>query len=353
MERPHCLFAVATILLMVLSISPAFAKGGNNAPDFGPTTGHVTFDDTGNLTLDLGFGGAVYAGAWLTDAFQSADEPCNCGQGYVIISGASHTLVRVNKHSSLRDIADQVNQGREMRAAVISTSKGWRMAVFNVSGSQQFQPFSSGNNAFDDTGNLTVPSGVRRVTQRGVRLGSQWAAATIMSRAVSAPFRSATAPGSAGTGTLRLGYNQHKAYVRISRGMNLYHVAASINRTRSVFHASVQHSRYGAVLQVDAIAPESREIYGADDAGSLTIPGVSVDFDDTGNLTISGGWTNFDDTGNLTVSGGAVEFDDTGNLTIPRGSFSFDDTGNLTIPTGFVDFDDTGNLTIVLPGLYG
>ena len=349
-DCPARLIAVAAAIALLCSASSALAKG---TPDFGPTTGHVTFDDTGNLTLDLGFGGAIYTSAWMTDTFANADGPCHCGQGFVILSGASHTLVRVSKQTSLRDIADQINQSRELRAAVLASGKGYRLAVVNVSGSRQFQPHSSGNNAFDDTGNLTVPSGVRRVIQRGVRLGGEWGPATVMARVVSAPVKSASAPGTSGSGTLRLGYNQHRVYVRISRGMNLYHVAASINRMRSVFHASVQHTRYGAVLQVDAVAPETRDLYAADDAGSLVIPGVNISFDDTGNLTLSGGWTNFDDTGNLTVSGGSVAFDDTGNLTVPRGSFSFDDTGNLTIPSGFVDFDDTGNLTIVLPGLFG
>jgi hypothetical protein len=312
----------------------------------------VSFDDTGNLTLDLGFGGALYAATWTSNAFPSASGSCDCGRGYLVFSGASHALVRVTKGTSLQDIAGQVNQSEEFRATVVENLDGYRLVVANVSHSPEILP-NGGHNAFDDTGNLTIPSGVRRVTQRGVQLGGQWAAATMVSTVVSTPVRSPAARGTAGSGVLRLGYNRHQIAVRISRGMSLYHVAAAINRTYSVFHARIRSSAAGVQLEINAIAPESRDLYGFDDTGSLTIPGMSVGFDDTGNLTISGGWTNFDDTGNLTVSGGNVDFDDTGNLTVPRGDFSVDDHGNIKLASGTVDFDDTGNLTISVSGLFG
>ena len=342
-DRSRRALAIAAAVFLTAVAVPAAAKSGGAT--LGPTTGHISFDDTGNLTLDLGFGGATYANTWSSAQFPSADGPCRCGQGSVRFYGNSVALAMIGPNSTLRDIAAQLNDSKEMRAAVVDSGEGYRLVVANVSG-------NGGLTSFDDTGNLTIPSGVEQVVQKGVDLGGTWAPATMISSLVSSPVLSPASQLAAGDGTLSLGYGAHATTVRISRRMNLYHVAAAINASRSVFHAEVRPVRIGSVLVVHAVAPESRALYGFDDTGSLTIPGVHVGFDDTGNLTISGGWTNFDDTGNLTISGGMVDFDDTGNLTVPRDRVSFDDTGNLTRP-GIVDFDDTGNLTIEIGGLTG
>ncbi len=340
-DRSRRLLMIAAAVLMTAAVVPAAAKSNT----LGPSTGHIEFDDTGNLTLDLGFGGATYANTWTSAVFPTATGPCMCGKGSIAFMGNSNATAFIGSATSLGDIAAQLNSSKEMRAAVVDTGQGYKLVVANASGNR-------GLDSFDDTGNLTVPSGVEEVVEKGVYLGGNWAPATMVATAVSTPVLSPGSQSAAGSGDLSLRYGSHATTVRVSRRMNLYHVAAAINAGRSVFHAEVQPARIGAVLVVHAIAPEGRALYGFDDTGSLTIPGVHVEFDDTGNLTISGGWTHFDDTGNLTISGGIVSFDDTGNLTVPRAQVSFDDTGNLTIP-GFVDFDDTGNLTIVLPGLMG
>lgn len=342
-DRSPRLIAIATAVLLVAAAVPAAANKSNT---FSPTTGHLDFDDTGNLTLDLGFGGATYANTWTSVTFPTASGPCHCGSGSIGFMGNSQAGAMVGPATSLNDIARQINYSKEMRAAVVDTGNGYRLVVANTSS-------HGGLTSFDDTGNLTIPSGVEEVVQKGVNLGGTWAPSTMVATLVSTPVLSPRSMAAAGDGTLSLSYGPHATTVRVSRRMNLYHVAAAINASRSVFHAEVRHVRIGSVLVVNAVAPESRALYGFDDTGSLTIPGVNVKFDDTGNLTISGGWTNFDDTGNLTIAGGAVDFDDTGNLTVPRTHVDFDDTGNLTIRGGVVDFDDTGNLTIELPGLTG
>ena len=152
----------------------------------GPSTGHIEFDDTGNLTLDLGFGGATYANTWTSAVFPTAQGPCLCGKGSITFTGNAKARAFVGSGTSLSDIAAQLNDSKEMRAAVVDTGAGYKLVVANASG-------NSGLDAFDDTGNLTIPSGVEAVVEEGVQLGGNWAPATMVATAVSATLVAALA----------------------------------------------------------------------------------------------------------------------------------------------------------------